>query len=323
MTDRFQGIPEIIYGTAFKFENSASLAEAALKAGFRAIDTAGSKSAYREGWCWEGHCGSAGHWTRAGLRRGSVSSRGLQIQTKFSPFKPDKDPALYPYDTTKSIPEQVVESVASSLANLGVEYLDSLVLHSLYPDIQDTLAAWRAMEALVPSKVTSLGLSNIDLESLRQVCEVATVKPNAVQNRFTVDTADKPNPKFPSNLPYPLVTWDRDVREYCRQHEFAYAPWGMLWGSLDVLDGPDHVIEKAGKEVGISKEIACYACMRSLSGCQISLLCGTSNEGRMHETLEGLAKVQRYIAESEEHKETWQGYVESLKAIVDGAETSR
>ena len=45
---RIQGIPDIIYGTAFKFEKSASLVEAALNAGFRAIDTAGSQSAYRE-----------------------------------------------------------------------------------------------------------------------------------------------------------------------------------------------------------------------------------------------------------------------------------
>jgi len=170
----------------------------------------------------------------------------------------------------------------------------------------------------VPSKVTSLGPSNIDLESLRRVCEIATVKPTAVQNRFTVDTVDKPNPQFPANLPYPLVTWDRDVREYCHQHGIAYAPWGLLWGSLDVLDGPGHVIEKASKEVGISKEIACYACMRSLGGCQISLLCGTSNEGRMHETLAGLAKVQRYTAESAEHKEIWQGCVDGVRAIVDG-----
>lgn len=45
---RFQGLPEIIYGTAFKFDKSSELVEAALKAGFRAFDTAGSKSAYRE-----------------------------------------------------------------------------------------------------------------------------------------------------------------------------------------------------------------------------------------------------------------------------------
>jgi diketogulonate reductase-like aldo/keto reductase len=45
---RFQGIPTVIYGTAFKFDNTAVLVEAALKAGFRGIDTSGSLSAYRE-----------------------------------------------------------------------------------------------------------------------------------------------------------------------------------------------------------------------------------------------------------------------------------
>lgn len=61
-----------------------------------------------------------------------------------------------------------MESVASSLANLRATYLECLVLHSLYPGIQDTPMAWRAMEDLVPSKSNPLSLSNIDLESLRR-----------------------------------------------------------------------------------------------------------------------------------------------------------
>ncbi|KIN05438.1 hypothetical protein OIDMADRAFT_115059 [Oidiodendron maius Zn] len=310
---RFQGIPSIIYGTAFKFEKSASLVEAALNAGFRAIDTAGSQSAYREA--------LVGKGLAAALTSGAFERSELYIQTKFSPFKSGKDPASYPYDTTKSIPEQVAESVESSLVNLGVAYLDCLVLHSLYPDIQDTLTAWKAMETLVPSKVASLGVSNTDLQSLRRICEVAIVWPSAVQNRFTQDTIDRPNPTFPSDLPYPLVTFDRDVREYCRRHRIAYAPWGLLWGSLEVLNGPEQLISKAGQEVGISKEIACFACMRGLGGCQISILCGTSNEGRMHETLEGLAKVERYLAESKEHREKWKGFVDRLRVVIDGGET--
>ncbi|KAF8854959.1 Aldo/keto reductase, partial [Acephala macrosclerotiorum] len=193
----------IIYGTVFKFENSASLVEAALNAGFRAIDTAGSQSAYREA--------LVGKGIAAVLASGTVERKELYIQTKFSAFRPNKDPALYPYDTAKSIPDQVAESVESSLANLGVDYLDCLVLHSLYPDIQDTLAAWRAMEALVPSKVTSLSVSNTDLESLRRLCEVATVKPCTVQNRFTQNTVNRPNRSMQSNLPYPLIAFDRDV----------------------------------------------------------------------------------------------------------------
>ena len=242
----------------------------------------------------------------------------FQIQTKFSPFKPGKDPAIYPYDHTKSIPEQVVQSVESSLINLGVDYLDCLVLHSLYADIQDTLTAWRAMEALVPSKVASLSLSNTDLNSLRQVYEAAFVKPSAIQNRFTQDTLDRPNPAFPPDLPYPVVTFDRDIRQYCQRKNIAYAPWGLLWGSLDILQGHDQLMSKAGKKVGISKEIACYALMRDLGGCQISLLCGTSNERRMHETLEGLSKVREYLGESHENRQTWKIFVNCLKKLVDG-----
>jgi predicted oxidoreductase len=175
---------------------------------------------------------------------------------------------LYPYDTTKSIPEHVAESVASSLANLGVAYLDCLILHSLFPYIQDTLTAWRAMETLVLSKVASVGVSNADLESLRKLYDVSTIKFIAVQSRFTQDTIDRPNPAMPSDLTNPLVTFDRDDREYSHQHGIAYAPWGLLWGSPDVLDGPEKLIEKAGLEVGMSKEIAYYALIRSLGGCQ-------------------------------------------------------
>ena len=53
-SSRFGGIPEIIYGTAFKFDDTAALVEIALKAGFRAIDTAANKPQYREALVGEG-----------------------------------------------------------------------------------------------------------------------------------------------------------------------------------------------------------------------------------------------------------------------------
>lgn len=43
-----QEIPSLIYGTAFAFDKTASLVQAALHAGFRGIDTAGALGAYRE-----------------------------------------------------------------------------------------------------------------------------------------------------------------------------------------------------------------------------------------------------------------------------------
>lgn len=72
---RFQGVPDIIYGTAFKFEKSASLVESALKAGFRAIDTAGSLSAYREALVGEG--------IAAVLASGTVNRSELYVSMDF------------------------------------------------------------------------------------------------------------------------------------------------------------------------------------------------------------------------------------------------
>lgn len=46
--NRLTGAPDILYGTAFKFEESQRLVEAAIEAGFRGLDTAGSAVAYRE-----------------------------------------------------------------------------------------------------------------------------------------------------------------------------------------------------------------------------------------------------------------------------------
>merc|ERR1719215_1400226 len=48
-----------------------------------------------------------------------------------------------------TIGKQVQNSISTSLSNLGLTYVDSLVLHSPYQLQNDTLEAWRAMEAAV------------------------------------------------------------------------------------------------------------------------------------------------------------------------------
>jgi diketogulonate reductase-like aldo/keto reductase len=76
-TPRFQGIPDILYGTAFKFDKSTSLVSEALTAGFRAIDTAGSRAAYREE--------LVGNGIEAALTSGLVTRGELYVST-ISPF---------------------------------------------------------------------------------------------------------------------------------------------------------------------------------------------------------------------------------------------
>jgi diketogulonate reductase-like aldo/keto reductase len=216
---------------------------------------------------------------------------------------------------TASIPEQIEQSVAASLRNLQTNYIDCFVLHSVYPSMEDTLTAWRAMENLVPSSVRSLGLSNINADALQTIYEFATVKPILVQNRFTQDTIDKPTPNFPKDLPYPKVPFDRDVRDYCRVHDIAYTPWGLLWGNPSLLDDPE-IFEKMGQQLGVSKQVACFACFLRLSKCKTKILCGTTKEERMPETLDGLRKIDRFLSESEGNKAIFQEWVDRVERII-------
>lgn len=131
---------------------------------------------------------------------------------------------MYPYDVNADVETRVKQSIESSLANLGTTYIDSLVLHSLCPTLEETLRTWRAMEAYVPSKVASLGVSNTDLPTLRILFDASTIKPSVVQNRLTEDTVSKPNPEMPSDLPYPEDPYDRAVRQFCSVENITYTP---------------------------------------------------------------------------------------------------
>ena len=211
--------------------------------------------------------------------------------------------------------------MASSLRRLGVSYIDSLVLHSLYPDMGDTLIAWRAMEALVPSKVSFLGLSNVDAGSLQQIYEMASVKPTHVQNRFTQDTEPRPEANLPPGLPYPKMPYDKDVREFCHEGDIMYVAWGVLWGNPDILDDdPMEMLEKTAQEIGISKQALYYACLRNLSTCKFGILCGTTKQTKMEETVDGFAKLDSYLQEGKEQRKTWDACLDHVKSIIDNNE---
>ena len=67
-----KSMPFLIYGTAFKDEDTASLVLTALKAGFRAIDTSGNKPQYREA--------LVGQGITAAIEAGLVTRRDLYVR---------------------------------------------------------------------------------------------------------------------------------------------------------------------------------------------------------------------------------------------------
>lgn len=203
-------IPKILYGTAWKKEKTASLVEQALTLGFHGLDTAGQPKHYDE----EG----VGMGMAEALKSG-LSRRDIFLQSKFTPLD-GQDPQRLPYEATASLSEQVVQSFTHSLRNLQTDYLDSLVLHSPLPKLEDLREVWRAMENIVDSgKARQLGISNCyQTERLQDLYQWARIKPAVVQNRFYAQTG-----------------YDRDIRDFCRRHGMLYQSFWTLTANPALL----------------------------------------------------------------------------------------
>jgi diketogulonate reductase-like aldo/keto reductase len=208
------GLPRLLYGTAWKKDDTARLVQQAITLGFRAIDTACQPKHYHEA--------GVGQGIAAGLVATGLTRADLFIQTKFTAL-PGQDPANLPYSAEASLPEQVAQSFAASCRNLRTTYLDSLILHSPLPDREQTLMVWRAMEQLAACGATRrIGLSNCyDLDAFVALYEAAVIKPWAVQNRFQAKT-----------------DYDRPLRAFCHQHGIVYQSFWTLTANPQVLAHP-------------------------------------------------------------------------------------
>ena len=86
--------------------------------------------------------------------------------------------------TTKLFPqsylyEQCKADIDATLERLGIDYVDLLLFHQPYGDYVD---GWPAMEEAVRAgKVRSIGLSNFPIHKIKQIMEVAEIKPAALQ----------------------------------------------------------------------------------------------------------------------------------------------
>ena len=208
--DRHVAAPALIYGTAWKEDDTEACVARALAAGFRAIDTANQRKHYVEA-----AVGRA--IARAGMARDE-----LFVQTKFS-FRAGQDDRL-PYDPRAPIATQVAQSFASSVDHLGIARLDALLLHG--PSRRDGLgpddvAAWRAMEELVDGGgVAQVGISNVTARQVDELVALARLPVAFVQNRCYAERG-----------------WDRDVRAACARHGIAYQAFSLLTANRRVLAG--------------------------------------------------------------------------------------
>src|ERR1700722_9738068 len=187
-------IPDFLYGTAWKEERTAALAELALRSGFRGIDTANQRRHYFEA--------GVGQALAAAYDAGVVTRADIFLQTKFT-YRRGQDHRL-PYDPAASLSAQVAQSLANSLEHLGCDYVDSFILHgpsSNYDWTGDDAEVWETMRHQRDAGRTRLlGVSNVSLRHLEQMAAAGGEAPAFVQNRC-----------------YASMGWDREVRLFCSE----------------------------------------------------------------------------------------------------------
>lgn len=207
--------PDFLYGTAWKEERTAALTEMALRAGFRGIDTANQRRHYFE----EG----VGHGLAHAYRAGIVTRGDLFLQTKFT-YQPGQDHRL-PYDPAAPLATQVAQSLASSLAHLGTDHVDSFVLHGPASGREWTgfdAEVWEAMaRERAAGRTRLIGVSNITPHQLEQMTDHHGDVPAFVQNRC-----------------FARLGWDRDVRRFCRERGIIYQGFSLLTANTEVLGHP-------------------------------------------------------------------------------------
>lgn len=208
-------IPNFMYGTAWKKEDTDRYVQAAVQSGFRAIDTANQLIHYHEAQVGE---------ALLALSNQGITRDQLFLQTKFTPVS-GQDHRM-PYDPAAPVGEQVAQSFESSLEHLRTDYIDSYVLHGPYGRWeleQEDWDVWTALENLYQAgRAKMIGVSNVQTLQLQLLCELANVKPMVVQNRC-----------------YAALGWDRAVREICRDHHIVYQGFSLLTANRGVLHDPE------------------------------------------------------------------------------------
>ncbi|WP_165226334.1 aldo/keto reductase family protein [Aquisphaera insulae] len=254
-------VPRFLYGTAWKEQETSRLAGLAIRQGFRGIDTANQRRHYHEA--------GVGEAVQASIRSGLIRREDLFLQTKFT-FQGGQDHRL-PYDPKAPIRTQVEQSVASSLEHLGIDTIDAYLLHGPTSRIglgAEDWEAWRAMESIhADGRLRLLGISNVNLGQLRELCHRASVPPRLVQNRcFAADG------------------WDREVRAFCSSNGIVYQGFSLLTANRAALARPE-VARIADRHARTVPQVV----FRFAIDVGILPLTGTTDPVHMREDLEALA----------------------------------
>jgi len=156
--------------------------------------------------------GEAQYQTRGPISADEVNvtpsiSLSIDIFTwaRYTPIGGQDTSKPLPYDPYDPISKQIQSSCRKSLSNLRTTYLDSYILHSPLPTIEQTLEAWHTLMQLQDEgTVRLIGVSNTYDVRILQALQKAR-KVQVVQNRW-----------------YEGNNWDQKVFNYCKELGIMY-----------------------------------------------------------------------------------------------------
>lgn len=260
MHESTPAVPNFLYGTAWKEERTAGLVEAAVRAGFRGIDTANQRRHYHEA--------GVGEALATLYSAGVVSRQDLFVQTKYT-YQPGQDHRL-PYDPAADLSTQVAQSMASSLEHLGTDYVDSYVMHgpsSGHGWTDSDREVWAAMVAERDAGRTRLlGVSNVSLGHLQGLEASGAESPRFVQNRC-----------------FARLGWDRNVRAFCKDRGITYQGFSLLTANPEVFQ--HRQVHEIAASRGVTPPQVVFAFARAL---EMLPLTGTTNAEHMKQDLAAL-----------------------------------
>jgi diketogulonate reductase-like aldo/keto reductase len=248
-------IPNMIYGTAWKKENTTDLVWQALLQGFKAVDTACQPKHYRE------------DLVGLGLLKAyenGIKREDIFLQTKFTPID-GQDKSNMPYLESDEIEVQVEKSFETSKRNLKTNFIDAYILHSPVFPSSKLQRVWEKMQEFYDKKeVGALGISNCyEIDTLKFLYENAKVKPSIVQNRF-----------------YAQSGYDKEIREFCLKNKIVYESFWSLSANPHILSS--EILQKLANkyERGVAQIF-----YRFLNHINIVPLNGTTSSVHMIEDL--------------------------------------
>lgn len=186
-----------------------SALESAIEVGYRLIDTAIS---YRN---------------EAGVGK-TIAESGVPREEFFITTKIPKADA---YGVSK---ETVEQTVLNSLKNLQTDYIDLYLLHYPADETSELQPAWEVLESFVDQgKLKAIGVSNFDVEQLKELQAFARIQPavNQIQS----------NPH----------TWNNEVIDYMQKNNIVPEAWGPLSRVSDEqVEKLEKIAENYGKSWG-------------------------------------------------------------------------